>query len=401
MITEAFLKRVLMFIGVILSGLITLIFVSAPEPFQVPVVNELPQITTKSAQIKELEIAKEFFGKPIETTLSGSTLSSLVSWSPNGKYVLANVRFGSGDTVRTQPYVLDMLRRLYVAVPDARWIDTVSWAGTKLAYEMESGYGVFDVATGEANTFGTTASYGPPPKISFDATKVAYANKGVVLYSLLSHSDTRITSTDGDVPAVWFLDNKRIVFARNSINNKSAKSDLYTYDIRTKIPKKIATFDKPFKRAEWVERDSILLLTLGYDDGNFEYLYNVDTGDKKFIAETSEGRAFTSVGNGSVAVVEGKLLSLYDKTFTVTKSTTLTEKGRINSMTLLSKEKVVIVRDAGVDVSSVSLFDFNKNSETALDTIWLPYVVSAPDGLSLATVARGNQSAQFIDVPKD
>jgi hypothetical protein len=252
MITEAFLKRVLMFIGVILSGLITLIFVSAPEPFQVPVPVELPSIPTKSAQIKEFELAKSFFENPIAETISGATLSSLVDWSPNGKYVLGNVRFGSGDTVRTQPYILDMLRRLYIAVPNARWIDTVSWAGTKMAYEINPGYGVFDIATSEAVTFGTTVAFGTPPKISPDGTKIAYGNKGIVAYSLLSHTDTRMTSTEGDTPVVWFSDSKRLIFSRAVIGKKTG-SDLYIYDIRTKVPKKIGTFDKPFKRAEWVE----------------------------------------------------------------------------------------------------------------------------------------------------
>jgi hypothetical protein len=137
------------------------------------------------------------------------------------------------------------------------------------------------------------------------------------------------------------------------------------------------------------------------DDGSFEYLYNLETANKKFIAETSEGRAFTSVFNGTVSVVEGNIFTLYDKTFTALKSTALTERGRVHSIVMLPKDRLVVVRDAGVDVSSVSLFDISKNTETILDTIWLPYVVASPDGFFAATVEQGNKSAKFLDIPKE
>jgi hypothetical protein len=68
---------------------------------------------------------------------------------------------------------------------------------------------------------------------------------------------------------------------------------------------------------------------------------------------------------------------------------------------MLPKDRLVVVRDAGVDVSSVSLFDISKNTETILDTIWLPYVVASPDGFFAATVEQGNKSAKFLDIPKE
>ncbi len=400
MFNEGFLRRVLMFIGVILSGLITLIFVATPEPFDVPVPDDFPNITTKSGRIQQLSIAENYFDNPIGDAISGATLSSVVSWSTNSRYLLTNVKISTAEGTKTQAYVLDLVRRLYVPVPNASWIDTASWYGTRLLYQTDTKYAVFDIATGESHTFGGGNIFGKP-LFSPDGTKVAYADHGIIFYNLATQKNVRISHDDGDVPVLWYMNGRKLLFTKKIESGAVKKDVVYQYDFDKKIATPLTPLDKPFKQATWLVRDEVAFITLGTDDGNFEYLYNVTTGESKFITETSEGRAFVSTQDDMLVVVEGKVATLYSKTLDIVKKNILATKGDVRSVILLSNQRLIVVQGVAHDASVVTLVNMEKKTETKLADIWLPYVFASPDGTSLATVATGNVAAKFIPVPRE
>ncbi|MBP9852046.1 MAG: hypothetical protein KBC67_02170 [Candidatus Pacebacteria bacterium] len=399
MVSESFLKRVLMFIGFILSGLITLIFISTPESLQVPVPDSVPTITTKSSLAREFDEAKLFFESSIKTQIPGSSLASVVSWSPNSKYILANLRFIDPSGGTTRPYIMDLSRKLYVVVPNATWIDAASWSGTKIAYVANNGYSYFDVETNESATFGSPVSAGPvvdlsTPVISGDGAYIAYNAGGLAVYSLKASKSIQLNQHNDDVPLLWKSDDKTLLISTGA----GAERSLSEFHIGTRALRTIAALPQSISRAKWVAKDQLALLTLGFDDGYFDYAANLKTNSLSLLAETTEGIAFTSAREREMATLKGNKITLYGSEGEKKIEAKRTDKSRISNFELLPSPLALFVREQG-DAYDVATFNMTTLIETAVEDIWLPYVIVSPNGKSAVTVKEGNDSAQFVDLP--
>ncbi|MEN9582624.1 MAG: hypothetical protein RL641_578 [Candidatus Parcubacteria bacterium] len=386
-----------MFIGVILSGLITLIFISTPESLQVNVPDNIPTITTKSAQKREFDEAKKFFESSIKSKIPGASLAAVVSWSPNSKYILTDLRFADSASIRTKPYIFDLANKEYIEVPNTDWIDTASWAGSKVAYATESGFGVFDVATNTSETFGNSSENIDQPIISADGSYVAYADKGIMVYSLKASKSIRLTSNSEDVPALWKTDNKTILIYTAS-ESKSAKATLVELHIGSRELTKITDLPQSPKRAQWVERDQLALFTLGHDDNSFDYTYDFSNDTLTLLAETSEGLAFTSTKDKEIATLKGNKISLYDNHAVKIAEAKRSEKSKVVNFSLVPSKSVFLIREKGKKYDS-AIFNIDFAQETVLENLWLPYAIIAPNGKSAITVEEGNDAAHFIDIP--
>ncbi len=399
MISEAFLKRVLMFIGVILSGLITLIFISTPKSLEVPVPDELPQITTSSSLNQEFEEAKQFFALPVSDSVPGASIASVISWSPDNKYIVANLTIKTEAKTQTAVYLLDLSRKQYVQVPNVIWADTVSWAGTKLAYNTETGYGVFDADTHVSSTFGGTSN-SSLPVISSDGEYVAYADNGIVIYSLNTAKSIRLTSNPTDIPALWESDNKTLViFTQDETETSLAASSLAELHIGTREIKIIAQLPQSPKLAQWVARDQLALLTLGAADGYFDYTFNFLDGKLKLLAEISEGIAFTSTEDREVATFKGNKIAIYDERAEKIVDAKRSSKTKVVNFSLLPSLSAFLVREKNARYEA-SLFNIVTSTETVLGDMWLPYAIIAPNGQNAVTVQEGNDSVSFIEIPR-
>lgn len=416
MLSEPFLKRVLMFIGFILSGLITLIFISTPESLQVPVPDSVPSITTKSSQNRELEEAVAYFGAPIRTQIPGASLAAIASWSPNGKYILTNVRFIDPSGSKTKPYIFDIAGKRYIEIPNAPWIDYVSWAGSKLAYQARDGYGYFDLTTMTAKTFGMSdakviAAREAEPIFSSDGSYIAFNKNGLAVYSTRAGTTTQLNNVVDDVPLLWKSDNKTLVIATDDGSTKNdslknagegnipKKQNLATFHIGTKNKQFMVSLPQPMRRAQWVARDQLALFTLGSDDGFFDYSFDVTTNKLSLLAETSEGTAFSAIRDREIGILKANKLSLYDIHGNKKLDVKRIEKSEIANVSLLPSA-ALFVRVAP-DGYEVAKFNIETAVETVLDTINLPYVVVAPNGKMAVTVAEESSGAQFIEIPNE
>ena len=401
MFTQSFLKRVLMFIGIILSGLITLVFVAEPEPFSVPTLDQIPSITTKSTLVMEFNEAKSFFEEPVQNSIPGATLSAIVSWSPNGKYVIANMKFIEKNDIRTQAYVLDFDNHSYVAVPNAKWIDSVSWAENKMTFVSNSKYAVFDVLSRKYESFGK--SFGDSfPLISPDGTKIVYAEGGLYYYSIQSGKSFRLTSDQSDVPALWMSDSGELLYVRTirDLKTKEAISSLIDLDLKPHKERQVAILEKPFKNAKWLSNGETALLTLGFDDGIFDYIYYIKTGQKKFISEASLGSALVDEFSNKIAIVSGKQVSIKDETLANIADATLPGNESVTMARLLIDGKILLVRNVSISSYKISLFNPANGEEQKIGETWLPYVVLSPNQRSLISVAEGNTGVKFFEIAR-
>ena len=395
MLSEAFLKRVLMFIGVILSGLITLIFISTPDSLQVPVPDSVPSITTKSTLNREFDEAKQFFETSIQQSINGATLAAVISWSPNNKYILTNLRLTDQNGGRTKPYIMDLFQKKYVEVPNATWIDQASWAGSKLAYQTADGYAYFNIETGESKTFGKKVGTAPPV-FSSDGSYIAYVEDGIVVYSLKANQSIKLTNGVTDMPALWRSDAKSLFIFSNP-ESSSQKATLSLLKIGTREKQFIIELPQPAKRAQWIMSDQSALLTLGADDGSYDYGYVVSNHDLTLVAETSEGIAFTSNRDKQVATLKGNKISVYNSTIIKTFEAKRSEKSRVVYFSLLPNNATFLVREKGTKYDS-ALLNLKTLVETTLEGMTVPYALISPNGRSAITVKDGNSSAQFIDI---
>ncbi len=401
MITEAFLKRVLMFVGVILSGLITLIFISTPESLQVPVPDQFPTITTKSALALEFKDAKKYFETSIKEKIAGASVDSIISWSPNSKYILANLIFSEKDqnnktTFRTKPYVLDMPSKTYIPLPNATRIDQVSWNENTLTYPADTGYGIFDIEKNTGQTFGSLVN-GGQPVFSDDGSYVAYQENGIVLYSLKTEKSIRITNNIGDMPAVWKTDDKTLVFFRTDDVLKK-KQSLMEINIGKKEIKLLADLPQSAQKANWIEKDKLVLLTLGYDAGSFDYAFDFSNNSLKLIAETSEGIAFTSVAYRQLATLKGNKISLYDVNAEKVSETKRSEKSKVANFFLLPPPSIFLIREKGASFDS-SLFNLSDGTERVLKDLWQSKALVAPNYRNAIVIKKGGSSVEFVDIP--
>lgn len=401
MVSESFLKRVLMFIGLILSGLITLIFVSTPDSLQVPVPDSVPSITTKSSIARGFEEAKVFFESSVREQVPRASVASVVSWSPNGKYIIANLRFIDPTGGSTKSYVLDLGRKKYVEVPNAKWIDTVSWSNNAFAYQTEKGYAYFDVATGETKTFGgTTDTF--PPIISSDGSYIAYTNNGLAVFSIKTSKAIVLTQNIQDIPLLWKADDKTLVISTTdtvstSSDGEMTKNKLAEFHIGTRAMRDIVALPQPVKQATWVAKNALALISLGADDGTFDYGLDFSNGNLSLIAETSEGIAFTGSRDGKIATLKGARLTLYGAHLEKISDLKRTSKGNIANFFLLPPTRALlfIEKDKGYDIAT---FDMETSVETVIKNIWLPYAVLSPTGKNAVTVNAGNDNVDFFDI---
>lgn len=407
MVSESFLKRVLMFIGLILSGLITLIFVSTPDSLDVPVPDSVPSITTKSSLARELEEAKKFFESSVSDKVPRASVASVVAWSPNSKYIFANLRFIDPTGSHTKPYILDLVRKKYVEVPNGGWVDAVSWSNNSIAYQTEKGYGYFDIATGESKMFGSSNSsnnstaQGFPPIISSDGSYVAYSDNGLAVYSIKTSKAIFLTQNRNDIPLLWKADDKTLIIATTpatpgATNQKMVLSDFH---IGTRMSHELVTLPQSIKRAVWVTRNKLALLTLGFDGGTFDYGFYLATNTLSLIAETSEGIAFTGVRDGQVATLKGNKITVYDSHLEKIADAKRTAKTSVANFSLLplSQSLLVLNKDKGYDLAT---FNLKTTTETMIENIWLPYVVLSPSTKNAVTVGEGNDNVHFINIPQ-
>lgn len=398
MISEAFIKRVLMFIGVIFSGLITLIFISTPESLTVPVPDSFPTITTKSSLNREFEDAKDFFESSISDQIRGATLASVVAWSPNSKYIVTNVRISSSEKTTTKPYIFDMPNKKYIEIPNTNWIDSVSWSGSKIAYATDAGYGFFDIENSETNVFGVGEEKGNGnPIISPDGTYIAYPQDGIMVYSLRAKESIRITTNPNDVPALWKSDNKTLVIFSKTRTNTPEKI-LAELHIGTKAAKSITTLPQSPINATWISSDESALLTLGIDDSYFDYTYNFSSNKLTLLAETTEGLAFTSVKDRGVGTLKGNRISIYDKNGEKIQESKREEKSRIANFAMTSPYSAFLIREKGKLYDS-AIFNINNSTEETLEDLHVPYVIVSPNGRSAVTISEDSDSANFIIIP--
>jgi hypothetical protein len=395
MITEGFLKRVLVFIGVILSGLITLIFISTPESLDVPVPNQIPSITTKSSQNRELDEAKKYFESSLASELPGASLVAVVSWAPNGKYILANMRFDEKNGNRTMPYILDLGAKKYIPVPNANWIDVVSWSDDVMTYPAQTGYAIFDIQNSTGRTFGSLVN-GGRPVFSGDGSYIAYPENGIVLFSTKTNKSIRLTTDMADTPALWKNDSKAIVIFRAGDTTSSAS--LVEMQIGTRESTQLATLPQLAVDATWVIKDQLAKITLGFDDGYFDYAFDFTDNSLKLLAETTEGIAFTSVGPRAIATFKGNRISLYDSRAMKISETRRTERSRVVNFSLLSQTTALLIRESDTGYEAAT-FNLISGAETPVEEMWLPYAVIAPNNRSAVTVPEGNDRAQFIELP--
>lgn len=420
MISEAFLKRVLLFIGVILSGLITLIFISTPDSLEVPVPDQVPSIVTKSSLTRDFDEAKTYFESSVAAEVPGASLASLVSWSPNGKYVVANMRFTDPTGSRTRPYVLNFATKKYTAVPHTNWIDYVSWAGSSMAYATEKGFAVYDIERDTGGAFG--GEHGNPistPVISFDGSYVAYSDGGISVYSTKAKKTTRLSSNTGDIPLLWQKDNKTLVVetagngaAIETVPKNSTQYSLATLHIGTRVLTPLVVLPQNAKQATWVVRDQLALLTLGSDAGSFDYSYNFSKNTLKLLAETSEGIAFTTVDNNrGIVTLKGNKVTVYDGHAEKINEVKRVAKSRVvlfaiipNGHAFIVREKVNGASENNSKTATISqmyeaaLFNFADGTETYLADLVLPYAIIAPNGKVAATIEDGNGNTQFIEI---
>lgn len=295
-----------MFIGFILSGLITLIFISTPESLQVPVPDSVPSITTKSSLNRELEEAKQYFGSSIKAQIPGASLASVVSWSPNSKYILANVRFIDPSGPRVKPFVLDITRKQYVEVPSATLLDTVSWSGNKIAYATETGFGYFDIVTNQSKVLTTAGE--TQPIISSDGSYIAYNNNGLAVYSVKTNKVTQLSQNKNDVPLLWKADDKTLIIS----TGENKKPTLAEFHIGTRAQVALTQLPESLAQAVWVSKDELVLLTLSVGDSYFDYAYDFSDAALTLLAETTEGTAFVAHRDREIGIVKGSRITTYD-----------------------------------------------------------------------------------------
>lgn len=392
MISESFLKRVLMFIGFILSGLITLIFISTPESLQVPVPDSVPSITTKSSLNRELEEAKQYFGSSIKAQIPGASLASVVSWSPNSKYILANVRFIDPSGPRVKPFVLDITRKQYVEVPSATLLDTVSWSGNKIAYATETGFGYFDIVTNQSKVLTTAGE--TQPIISSDGSYIAYNNNGLAVYSVKTNKVTQLSQNKNDVPLLWKADDKTLIIS----TGENKKPTLAEFHIGTRAQVALTQLPESLAQAVWVSKDELVLLTLSVGDSYFDYAYDFSDAALTLLAETTEGTAFVAHRDREIGIVKGSRITTYDNHVEKKTEVKRTEKNRIAHFSLLPSPLAMFVReqDGGYEVAA---FNLQTSIETVVDTIWLPYTIVSPNGRTAVTVSEGSDAVQFVELP--
>lgn len=390
-----------MFIGVILSGLITLIFISTPTSLEVPVPDELPQIVTSSSLNQEFEEAKQFFSIPVSQSIPGASIASVISWSPDNKYIVANLSIKDISETQTAVYVLDLNRKQYIKVPNVRWLDDVAWAGTKLAYATESGFGVFDADSLASATFGINDN-AALPTISSDGEYVAYPENGIMIYSLNTAKSIRLTSGQNDIPALWQSDNKTLVIFTQQNQKKtgsSSASSLAELHIGTREINILTELPQSPKLAHWVARDQLALLTLGTADGYFDYTFNFLNQKLKLLAEISEGIAFTSYEDREVATFKGNKIVIYDERAEKIIEAKRSSKSKVVNFSLLPSLSVFLVTEKDARYET-SIFNLVTNVETALGDIWLPYAIVSSNGQNAVTVQEGNDIVAFVDIPK-
>ncbi len=399
MFTESFLKRVLMFIGIILSGLITLIFVSTPESLQVPVPDQLPPITTKSALARDFAEAKQFFEAPVVAQVAGASFKNIVSWSPNGRYIVANLRFADPSGEHTKPYILNLQTKQYIAVPNADYVDEISWTDDTMTYLTERGYAYYDVlgdsgkAFGEINKDALGNVVIANPIISNDGAYIAYSDGGLFVYSIKTGKSIRLTTNQSDKPALWHADNKTIIFFSSSQTpNEATLSEIHIGTRQTVI---LADLPQPAKTATWIAREQVARLTLGYDDGSYDYAYDFSNKNLKLFAETSAGVAFTDVVNKTLATFKANTVAVFDTSFTKISEVKRTEKTSVVGFDLATPNLAFFVRENDTTYEAAS-FDLSSGIETALGAMTSPRAIVAPNGRSAVTV--GSKSALFIDI---
>lgn len=210
------------------------------------------------------------------------------NFSPLGKYFVMSV-FKGGDESGNHTYLLDLNTQKTIELPgilergftdDSRVLQLFSGTKTILYFPDTAVQKSYDLGENIFN-----GSLSPDGKVY-----VVNTLTGIKKINLDTDAVSHVTSSQYDGAYAWFSDNVHILGFKDSGENlfEAGKGrTLGIWNVTDSTFSALPFSEKNIRSVEWVTKDHIARVNVGWDDGSHDYLYNLDTKTTTDVGDTS------------------------------------------------------------------------------------------------------------------
>lgn len=241
--------------------------------------------------------------------------------SPKGDRVILGGTTALGSE-KEHTYVLqaNLVNGKVEVIDQGLFADVVSWApgGDAALYMKEQALYLVEIDTGKKVKLADNCFYGT---FSPDGSKIACTprDKGILIFERSGQFVKQVTQGKGDWYPLWYPDGKAIFYfgdlGKTLTDGAGQLQGLTKVDVTTgKVEKLFPEEQGKYRQAQWIVPGEALHVIKGWDDGYFEMIVNIDSGQVIPLGENSSQQYSTTVNNkkGLLYKIEQGQISVYN-----------------------------------------------------------------------------------------
>jgi|GEM_PF-3215665 len=223
--------------------------------------------------------------------------------------------------------------------------------------------------------------------LSPDGTKYVFDSlEGIKLYDRKTKEVSVISSSQYDGASTWLADNKRLLGFKDtgkSLLEAGNARQFGIWDIKAKTFSPLAEGNIPagtVRNVTWIDPYTVARVNAGWDDGSYDYLYNMKSGEVLDLGDTSSalfgglkedpGRKFFVILRGEESPERPPSATLYKGMEKVASANLSTGYAREN-VQIIDENSLLYIRKrlsrtVGVDKADLVRLDIKTGTETVL-----------------------------------
>lgn len=351
-------------------------------------------------------------------------LNENITVSPDGKLgVFAASRVPKGNIPKGQQVdyetylvMVDLINGKVASLDKGQYISPLQWSprGDKILYRKDDNLYIIDKAGKGKYRIAIKAYCGA---ISPDGAKVAFVQrqKGLFVSNIDGSALKQLTGELGDWYPVWYPDGRTLFYfadRKTELGDGAGRlQGLGRIDVETGQAEALIPEEKgKYRRAEWVIPGKTLLVNKGWDDGFYEMVVNLETGEVYKLGENAGTKTYSTAvdkGRGIVYKAHGNKITGIDANGREIVSFSLDQPTGLR----FSRDEGVAVSPDGKLLAYLSLERHGDKGKTEGCQVWLanadgskPVAITGdfsgyhapvwtPDAKHIITVDTGNGSA--------